>query len=186
MNTHVVYSARTGRIRRIIFDDKLTNTEMLVNFPIANGEAVAQNIVDPNVSLEELQTILSDLTGIVPSDDRYVLVTQAGNITGAIIADPDAGDSVSRHTLVAHATADIGWRQMRDGSFQRPLLIIANEITVKNHKIAMYGGNTWTERMLRNGMPRSQINTERRRLIAIANAAITTLETERTARIAAR
>ena len=182
MNTHVVYSARTGRIRRIIFDDKLTNTEMLVNFPITNGEAVAQNIADPNVSLEELQTILSDLTGIVPSDDRYVLVTQAGDITGAIIADPDTGDSVSRHTLVAHATADIGWRQMRDRSFQRSLAIIVQEIATENQKIAMYGGNMWTQRMLRNGMPRSEIKSERRRLIDEANAAIVVLEVEHTAR----
>ena len=181
----VIYSARTGRIRRYIFDEVLGDSTLLSKFPPLVGEAHAMFATIPG-TLGELQSQLTARTGLTPTNDRYVLVRANGEITGAILADPATGDSIPGRTLVAHPDAEIGWRQMRDGSFQRAIADINREIANKNREIAMVNGATWSARMARNGQTPAQITAERARIIADANAAITVLETERTARQAPR
>jgi len=181
----VIYSARTGRLRRYITDAVLTDAQIVRKFPAAAGEAHVMFDTLPD-SPDKLQELLSQHTGLIPRGDRYVLVTSAGNITGSILADPDAGDSVSRRTLVAHNEADIGWRQMRDSTFQRSLQNIDHDIAVANGNIEKYNNPKWSISMAELGLSSGQIKQEQRRLIAEAEAALIILRIERADREAPR
>ena len=122
----VIYSSRTGRIRRIIADPDRTDLELAARFLPGGGESIQLDMaLGP---LDVMQDALNKLTAKTPADDRYVNVAANGDVGSiAILADPDAGDSIPGFTLVAHAQAREGWRQMRDGTFQRALSDIEQE-----------------------------------------------------------
>jgi hypothetical protein len=109
-----IYSARTGRIRRRISDAVLTDGELLEVHAPGPGEHVFEG---PELTQEEL----NELTGIVPSNDRYVVLRQAtSEVVRHLIADPDCGDSCEPgHELVAHPIASYRWRMLPSGVWQR-------------------------------------------------------------------
>ena len=95
-----------------------------------------------------------------------------------MLADPLAGDSVENHALVAHNTARIGWRQMRDGTFQRSLAEIDAEITRwEEIKIRVVVDSRRTQAELDAVMAQNVID---------ADAQLAILNPERTSRISTR
>lgn len=128
----VIYSKATGRVRRIISNsagESQTNIELRVRHPDFTGERTLS--AANNLSLEEYQNLVTIKSGKIPANDRYVVVAGNGDVVNAIIADPKAGDSIENHSLVAHNTATIGWRRMRNGSFQRSLKEIDYDIATQ-------------------------------------------------------
>ena len=131
----VIYSTATGRVRRIISNsagESQTNAELSVNHLAFAGETSlsARN----NLSIDQYQAAVTADSGKTPANDRYAVIDNKGDVVNAIIADPLAGDFVFRHDLVAHDTATMGWRRMRDGTFQRPLDDIDHDIQIQQNK----------------------------------------------------
>lgn len=118
-----IYSARTGRLRSIITDDTATDAQLLAIHAPGVGEASHLGAL---VSQLELNVI----TGLVPANDRYVFLTPGQFIvTGVFIGDPDAGDVAPPGLNQAqHNTAQVGWRQSSDGSFQRSQAEITGDL----------------------------------------------------------
>ena len=180
----VIYSARTGRIRRIITDEVLSDVALRDKFPTGTGEGEEINVT--NEGIAAIQAEITLRTGLTPQDDRYVLVTPSGDITGAIIADLDTGDSLPGVTLVEHPTATVGWRQMQDSTFQRSESLIQDAIDRANAEIAILNGAAWLADQQALGLNPGQINQLRQDLIDVIEAELATLLLELTDRQAAR
>ena len=63
MTTLVVYSERTGQVRRIISDD-VTDENLLGRFPPNQGEAALP--APDSLSVEDYQRWVTEQTGLVP------------------------------------------------------------------------------------------------------------------------
>lgn len=117
----IVYSAATSRVRRVIIPDKDAE---LGSVTVGKGEAVI--LVDrASMSvLAKAQSIVTAKTGVVPTNDRYVVVPSGKGVqpvTAVVIADPDCGDIVPGADLIQHDTADVTWQYDRDkGAFVAP------------------------------------------------------------------
>jgi len=181
----VIYSERTGRLRRYITDQILTDVQLLEKFPALPGESHEFFDELPG-DISDLQDALNLITGKTPADDRYVLVNPAGGVTGAILADPDAGDSVDGLTLVEHTDADVGWRQMTNGTFQRAIRLINDDIRRAEAEIDLLNGPGWLEDRQDEGLNPGQINQLRRSEISDVDDRIVVLEAERADRLGPR
>jgi len=189
MATHVVYSLRTGRIRRIVSDDERDDAYLIRTHKIVEGEA--RDITFPRGldDIEEYQRELNRRTGIVPSNDRYASIDPLNDfqVVGAFILDPACGDSIRGRLLVADANADLEYRYLSDGSFQRCLPHIDHDIKIEQSKIARYSGDGWMDvEVNEKGTPSGQARQQRDALIAEGNAVIVVLEAERADRTAPR
>lgn len=176
----VIYSARTGRIRRIILDENLTDAQLEIKFPAETGEAAELGMPDILENLEAWQAEITSRTGLIPINDRYVVVDPNNDyqVESYYILDPDCGDSIENRLLVANANAEIGYRYMLDNSFQRSVKHINFDISAFNSLITMYVGVGWRNRMLATGMTNSEVNVERTRLTTEAQDFIIQFESE--------
>lgn len=113
----VVYSKTTGRIRSIIHPD---SDSELNNIPVGIGEASIKLDNANYLDLDTLQTFLSSITGITPSNDRYAVVDSQGVVIGAVIADITI-DAVPGAQLIKHPSASTGWTWSADAGFTAPL-----------------------------------------------------------------
>jgi hypothetical protein len=107
----VIYSATTGRVRRIVLSDPSTSAQDLPPNLSRAGEAVLET--DQPGDLNAMQALVTAETGLTPIDDRYALFDKDGNVIGAVIACPGCGDKVEHTGAVSwakHPTAGIGWR----------------------------------------------------------------------------
>lgn len=104
MSVDVVYSAATGRIRRIVIPSggAVHAGETVLAVSDAQYNAIAD--------LNTLQTLVNTTTSKTPSGDRYVSVDESKNVLGVYIADPACGDvaPLPSASLVVHATANRG------------------------------------------------------------------------------
>ncbi len=182
----VIYSTRTGRIRRIITDPDRDLVTMQTDFPAVAGEDFADVTQDipAEQSLDELQAEVSALTGLVPRDDRYAIVTSRGQVVGAIMADAAIDFPRSSQTLVAHPLAAPDWRQMRDGSWQRPLAEIDAEIATLTRQRDLLDSVAFRdqEALDPEGFTETEIDTR----VAALDDKVVALAPERTARLAVR
>lgn len=171
----IIYSARTGRLRRTITDGVRSDDVLLALFPAGPGEVAR---LGPPVTQQQLNA----LTGLVPRDDRYAIVNSAGDVTGAILAD-HVIDGLPGLALVAHATARVGWRQMLDGTFQRPLDDIDNDIAGLQSQVTNF---PLAQAALPAGHLRKLTSPQLTARIAGWQAEVTVLNTERVARLGPR
>lgn len=121
-----IYSARTGRIRRLVIDAERTDPYLLARHARGVGEAVLPGAA---VTQAELRVI----TGIGPVPDWYVAKFGASHVVDYVMGfnDPDCGDSARPgRTMVLHPRAQPGWRQNIDGTFERSVAVINQEITL--------------------------------------------------------
>ena len=120
------YSQRTGRIRSIIIPDTDRELNAII---LRQGEALLKldpsslPIVDGRPDFRAVQLRLNAITGKAPArEDHYVVIDDRnGDVLGAIVADPDCGDSVpSGKTLIQRDDAKelLGWMD-KDGVLQR-------------------------------------------------------------------
>jgi hypothetical protein len=119
----LVYSARTGRVRRWAFDPDRTFVDLRDNVLRPGiGEAALELESTEKNDLGALQSVVSAMVGKSPAGDRYVLVDAKGDVTGHLdTADPDCGDAIAGHTLIAHDKAAPGWRYVA-GEFVAPVI----------------------------------------------------------------
>ena len=173
----IIYSARTGRIRRRIFEgDQVQSDAQLL--AIHGPEVGEESRVGANVT----QAQLSAITGLVPINDRYAIVDPVGDVVNFEVLDQTI-DSREGLTLVAHATAGVGWRQMLDGTFQRPLSMINHELTNVTNALARFQAR---QAALPPGDARKLNASQLAAEIARRNQQIGVLQAERAARQAPR
>src|SRR5437660_1321971 len=103
----IIYSKNTGRIRWWIVPD---NDNELNALNLKPGELLLK--VDNSLygDLFHLQDLVSQKTGLIPSNDRYAVIDSLGNVVSAIIADPLCGDQITGFQLIAHDIACPGWK----------------------------------------------------------------------------
>ena len=175
----VIYSTATGRVRRIIknsLGESFTNNQLLSNHPIRAGESKL-NVRD-TLTMKQIEDAVVTASGKIPSNDRYVVIDNNGDVVNIIIADPLTGDSIQNHTLVAHNDAKIGWRQMSDGSFQRSIEEIEYDILVEKIKK--------TRIVSTKSRTQAQANAIQAQNLLEATAALILLEEEKISRLTVR
>lgn len=118
MSFVVVFSKATGRIRSIFIPD---NDAQIKDLNYLDGEDHIILDDKQKASLPELQEIVSKQTGLIPKDDRYVVVDKSGNIAGVLLADPLCGDKIPDCELIAHATATTNWTYDEKEGFKEPV-----------------------------------------------------------------
>lgn len=110
MSIYVTYSAITGRVRSWIVGEN-------VRPRVGKGEAVIEVQSKDYGDLYKLQALVTQATGLIPADDRYIIVNAADKIVGTVIADPvGCDDVIPDHVLVKHAEAGPTWEVKDDGS----------------------------------------------------------------------
>lgn len=122
-----VYSAATGRLRRIVRDTQI-DAGRLAAIHVAAGEAAIEVPARTPPLASIVQPLVDQATGKTPSHDRYALVRD-GIVAGAIYADP-AIDRPKGAELIAHATAGKGWRMLADRTLAPPVAQLDEQIAV--------------------------------------------------------
>lgn len=178
----IIYSATTGRIRRVIKNsnnENQSNSELLLVHPALTGE-LHINAAD-ELSIEDYQNEVIVISGITPANDRHAVINSNGDVTGIILACLACNDSIENHTLVAHQKAQINWRQLVNGSFQRSLIEINTDIQTQEEILTRISNRTIFE-----GLTDAEIIAYVLDITTKANDELTILELEKTARIAPR
>ena len=101
----VVYSTATGRVRRWLASNRDGEIRKV---DVQPGEDVIHVGKQRGLSLPLLQGLVNDVTGKIPTNDRYCVV-QGEKITNVIIADPLCGDAIAGCELIQHDSADSRW-----------------------------------------------------------------------------
>lgn len=120
----IIYSKKTGRIRRFS-----TVTDGIPEIsPVKDGENMLVFEEDKYGDLYTLQNLINTVTGLTPTDDRYAIIDNKGDVQGSILADPEGcGDSVPDMVLVKHANADKGWIYDKEDGFINLDFILVNK-----------------------------------------------------------
>lgn len=122
----VIYSKNTGRIRSTV---TVGDNNDLNNIILGPNEALLQLDDSQYNTSTNLQTLVSNKTGLILTNDRYAEVDSKGNVIGIILADPQ--DSLPNITLVPSSQAAVGWTF--DGSnFIAPIVQLSTS-TPKTH-----------------------------------------------------
>lgn len=110
----VIYSQATGRVRWYLKPDQDSELNQLKP---GTGEAIQIIPMEQYGNHVDVQTALNRITGLNPANDRYAIVDVLNNVVGITIADPLCGDAPpSGSTWLPHATADVGWSKLIDGT----------------------------------------------------------------------
>jgi len=181
----IVYSSRTGRIRQIVIDDTRSDRALTHFITKQPGESSRGMALESSVVAQ--QVALTAVTGLRPSNDRYVAYDNAGVVDRVFIGDPDAGDTIRGRTVIADTRARIGWRRNRgDTGWERSVLEIDNAIQTENDVKTRVNSQEWQDREATREQTQAQIDAKRTARIADADAEIATLNTEKTDRNGAR
>ena len=113
----IFYSKATGRIRWKLKPDSDAELNNVASNSAGEGVLViSQATHDQYPNPADLQTYISSQTGLIPTNDRHVIVDTSiavgPNVVGASHLDPACGDvtKVGALQYVAHPTAVPGWR----------------------------------------------------------------------------
>lgn len=129
----IVYSAATGRVRRVIDPNAAVPNALafIAQAKAGAGEAVLVYTKQGN-GLDTLiawQTAVTAHTGLTPSTDWYCAVDAQNVIVQALVGDPLCGDAIAGATLVqAPWGADTSWTYAA-GVFTAP--VAANAAVAK-------------------------------------------------------
>ena len=173
------YSTATGRLRRATRNssgESFSNKHLENNNLAAFGETRIR--IRDNLDISGIETEVLKRSGITPANDRYAVVNSNGDVVNIIIADPLCNDSVENHILVENPDARIGWRQMRDGTFQRTLEEIEHDISAQESKRDRI--------VLTNSRTQEEADAIEAQNLIEATAALIFLEEEKTARLLSR
>jgi hypothetical protein len=109
----IVYSAATGRVRRVLDPQKIVPNVVafLTQANLRAGEAAMVYTKTGADHVNAWQAAVTALTGKTPSGDRYCVIDAGNNIVGVVVADPACGDGFPNCTLAAHPAAapGAGW-----------------------------------------------------------------------------
>jgi len=180
----VIYSSRTGRIRRILTDDNPARPDQILQHkhPTRAGES-SEIIPNPPPRLRQLQRRLNKLTGKIPQNDRYVVYGTSGVVGRVFIGDPDAGDVVNNRTVKQDNRAGRRWRRnIAETSWERSLREINGDITRKTDRRDYVESPAWLAKMRRHEHTEAEIQATRTALVADLTADIVAFEAEKTIR----
>lgn len=116
----IVYSAATGRVRRVI--DPQVNVPNVIAFlaqaKAMTGEAVLVYTKQGNGqdTLPAWQAAVTAHTNLTPANDQYCIVDSTNKVIGVVLADPACADAVPNCSLIQNNTAGPGWTYV-DGVF---------------------------------------------------------------------
>ncbi len=180
----VIYSTRTGRIRRILTDDNPARSDQILEHkhPPRTGESAAI-IPNPPPRIRQLQRRLNKITGKVPENDRFVVYGTSGVVGRVFIGDPDAGDVIANRTVRQDNRAGRRWRRnTANTSWERSLREINGDITRKTDRLNFVESPAWLAKMRRHEETEAEIQARRAALVTQLNADITAFEAEKTIR----
>lgn len=110
----IVYSRRTGRVRRVIDDDRYPIERVVSLYQVHDGEAttIYPKLGENDADLDAWQAFVTEQTGLAPVHDRYVVVDRTTHAIVGVLesADPACGDAVEGCDLVQHDEADASWQ----------------------------------------------------------------------------
>lgn len=184
----VIYSSRTGRIRRILTDENPARPDRILRhkYPPATGES-AEIIPGPITTLRRLQRKLNKLTGKTPANDRFVVYGTSGVVGRIFIGDPDAGDVIANRTVKQDNNARPRWRRnIADTSWERSVREINHDLDRRTRRKTFVNSQSWLDRQLLQEQTQAQIDAKRTARLAQLDAQIATLNAEKTARQGAR
>lgn len=183
MTTIVKYSLRTGRVRIIIIDD-VKEDALIARFPTGLGEGVI-GVTGDSLDLDSIQAQVNIETGKTPTNDRYCVLDSQSVVQSFILGDTACGDSVeSPLSMVPHATANVGWRRMRDDTWQRSLREIDKDLTTLQAQRDKLDSTAFRDAEALD--PKGFSTTEIDARIATLDSQITGFDSERTDRTARR
>ena len=106
----VIYSLNTGRVRRWMVDpDRTTMEAWKPALSLMAGEAVTYIKDEDYGDLSTLQSLVTQATGKTPSDDRYVVAHESGDILSVAIVDPAVDKPPLQCEFVKSKYADTDW-----------------------------------------------------------------------------
>lgn len=178
----VIYSSRTGRIRRIVTDPVRNDRELDAYMPKSGGESSVSMRLESSLTAQ--QTALTARTGLRPTNDRYAAYDANGVVDRIFIGDPDAGDAVRNRTLIADADAKDGWRRdQADIAWERSVREIDVDITHYEDEKTTVNSQAWFDRQKAAfDLTDAEITAKRVARVADIDATIATLTTEKTTR----
>lgn len=110
MKIGIVVSTASKIVRRVVVPD--INQSEITNHPLAAGEQMVVVAAPASATVDAINNIVQQQTGIAPPSSRCAVVVKAnavsGNVVNVVYADP-AIDTVSGATLMLHPTATTGW-----------------------------------------------------------------------------
>jgi len=180
----VIYSSRTGRIRRILTDDNPARSDQILQHkhPARAGES-SEIIPNPPPRLRQLQRRLNKITGKTPANDRFVVYGSSGVVDRIFIGDPDAGDVVANRTVKQDNRAGRRWRRnIAETSWERSLREINGDITRKTDRLDYVESPAWLAKMRRLEQTEAEIQATRAALVTQLSADIAAFEAAKTIR----
>lgn len=117
MKFGIVYSKNTGRIRSMVVPENEKEQHILGLVKLLNGEAFVKMDMKEFDMVDIVQEKLNKITGIIPKDDRFVILNSKNEVEGVIIADKKI-DNLSAKTI-KNQDANIGWKYNK-GKFEIP------------------------------------------------------------------
>ena len=181
----IIYSSRTGRIRRIVTDRNRDDRALDFYMPKSAGESSRGMALFG--SLLDQQIALNVLTGLRPANDRYVAYDSVGVVDRCFIGDPDAGDLLRNRTIIADANAQIGWRRNTAGTaWERSTREIDADIQFENDTKTRVNSQEWQDQQAAREQTQAQIDAKRTVIIVDAANRIAVLNTENTDRTGTR
>ena len=184
----VIYSTRTGRIRRIITDPNPARTDKILRHkhPPATGES-AFIMKNPPAELRRIQRRLNDITGKTPRNDRFVVYGTSGVVNRVFIGDPDAGDVIPARTVVQDNDARLRWRRnIAETSWERSVREINRALDRNARRTTLINSQAWLDRERAKEQTEAQVQAKKTARLAQLAAQLATLNAEKTARQGAR
>jgi len=125
-------------VRRIVIPDA---DNQLSHYPVGVGEALII-VTKTQYSSADPQTLVNNITGKAPSDDRYAQIDTMGNVVNVLLLDfgchDDSAPIFNGYTLLPHPTAGPGW--FSQGTRWYPP--VENTTTRRPRKIFRFGHTT--------------------------------------------
>jgi hypothetical protein len=109
MQFGIVYSKNTGRIRSIVVPENKNEQQILDLVKLNIGEALIRFDMKDFAEQPILQDKLNEITGLIPKDDRFIVVNPNTNQIESIIIADEKIDSVSGKKMIKNAEATPEW-----------------------------------------------------------------------------
>jgi hypothetical protein len=110
MQFGVVYSKNTGRIRSIVVPENKNEQQILDLVKLNIGEALIRFDMKDFAEQPILQDKLNEITGLIPKDDRFIVVNPNTNKIESVIIADEKIDTILERKMIRHSEADKNWK----------------------------------------------------------------------------
>lgn len=123
MQFGIVYSKNTGRIRSIVVPENKNEQQILDLVKLNIGEALIRFDMKDFADEYVLQDKLNKITGLVPKDDRFIVVNPTTNKIESVVIADEKIDSILGRKMIKNAEATSTWTYNRiTKKYVRPVI----------------------------------------------------------------